>query len=318
MPSEFELIRKYFTRPTSHTRVGVGDDCALLQVGAGMELAVSTDMLVSGTHFFPDADPLQLGHKVLAVNLSDIAAMGAMPRWATLAAALPEADEPWIAAFARGLFAVAERYGVDLIGGDTTRGPLNLCVQIIGEVPVGAALMRSGAHPGDDVWVSGELGDAALALGHLRSRVRLDEQALLLCLARLNTPTPRVELGMALRGTATSCIDVSDGLLQDLGHILEMSEVGAELRAADLPRSAATANCMDRALADECVLSGGDDYELCFTAHPMHRSVIEALIRRLGVRLTRIGKIVDQPGLRLLDQHGTEIPITKTGFDHFA
>lgn len=283
-----------------------------------MELAVSTDMLVSGTHFFPDADPFQLGHKVLAVNLSDLAAMGGAPRWATLAVALPEANEAWIEAFSRGFFAIADRYEVDLIGGDTTRGPLNFCVQIIGEVPVGTALLRSGAQPGDEVWVSGELGDAALALAHLQGRSRLEPNTLALCLPRLHTPTPRIELGWALRGMATSCIDVSDGLLQDLGHILEMSKVGAELRIDRLPRSAALAKHSDGGFADECVLGGGDDYELCFTANRASHHAVEALTEQIGVRLTCIGEIVSQPGLRVLDQHGAQIGVTKTGFDHFA
>jgi thiamine-monophosphate kinase len=318
VPSEFELIRKYFTRPVRHTRVGVGDDCAVLQVRPGMELAVSTDMLVSGTHFFPDADPVQLGHKVLAVNLSDIAAMGATPRWATLAAALPEANEAWIEAFARGFFALADQYEVDLIGGDTTRGPLNFCVQIMGEIPIGAALLRSGARLGDELWVSGELGDAALALAHLQGRARLDENALAICLPRLHTPTPRIALGLALRGIATSCIDVSDGLLQDLGHVLEMSKVGAELWLAQLPRSLALAKHADQAFADECVLGGGDDYELCFTAPPGSRAAVEALIGQTGVRLSRIGEIVSRQELRVLDRHGAEVPVTKSGFDHFA
>jgi thiamine-monophosphate kinase len=283
-----------------------------------MEIAVSTDMLVSGTHFFPDADPFQLGHKVLAVNLSDVAAMGAMPRWATLAIALPEANEAWIEAFSQGFFAIADRFEVDLIGGDTTRGPLNFCVQIMGEVPVGTALLRSGARTGDEIWVSGELGDAALALAHLQGRTRLDANTLAICLARLHTPTPRVELGWVLRGIATSCIDISDGLLQDLGHILELSKVGAELRIDRLPRSGALANHSDGACADECVLGGGDDYELCFTANRTSHRAVEALIGQTGVRLTCVGEIVSRQGLRVLDPHGAQIRVTKTGFDHFA
>jgi len=316
--SEFQLVRKYFTHPVKNTRVGIGDDCALLQLRPGMELAVSTDMLVSGTHFFPDADPFQLGHKVLAVNLSDLAAVGGVPRWATLAVALPEVDEAWIEAFSRGFFALADLCEVDLIGGDTTRGPLNFCVQIMGEVPIGTALLRSGARTGDEVWVSGELGDAALALAHLQGRTRLDPNALATCLPRLNAPTPRVELGWALRGIATSCIDVSDGLLQDLGHILEMSGVGVELRMNRLPRSAVLASHSDAACAMECVLGGGDDYELCFTANRASHGAVEALIAQIGVRLTCIGEIVSQHGMRVLDQHGAQIAVTKSGFDHFA
>ncbi|MES2354367.1 MAG: thiamine-phosphate kinase [Pseudomonadota bacterium] len=317
MPSEFELIRKYFTRPTKHTRLGVGDDCALVQANSGMELALSTDMLVSGTHFFPDADPFALGHKVLAVNLSDLAAMGAKPRWGMLAVATPAADEAWIEAFSRGFFSLADKYDVDLIGGDTTRGPLNFCMQIIGEVPIGAALMRSGAKVSDDIWVSGELGDAALALAHLQNRVKLPDSSLSICLPRLHIPTPRIELGLLLRGLAASCIDISDGLLADLGHILDRSSVGAELWLEALPRSAAIHACPEKTLAQNCVLAGGDDYELCFTAPAIHRAAIEALTKATGIRLSRIGKINPGRGLSVLDANHQPIEILAIGFDHF-
>ncbi len=235
--SEFDLIRRYFTRVTPGAVLGVGDDAALLRIGSGMELAVSTDMLVSGTHFLADADPFLLGHKTLAVNLSDMAAMGAQPRWATLALSLPHADEAWLQQLSAGFFALADQHGVELIGGDTTRGPLNLCVTILGEVPQGVALRRDGAQVGDDVWVSGKLGDAALALAHLQGTVTLFAEDFAMCATALHQPIPRVALGIALRGVAHSAIDVSDGLLADLGHVLECSRVGAEIRFDALPLS---------------------------------------------------------------------------------
>ena len=235
--TEFDLIRRYFTRATPGALLGVGDDAALLRVSAGSVLAVSSDMLVSGTHFLPDAEPFSLGHKTLAVNLSDMAAMGAQPRWATLAIALPDADDAWLEKFSAGFFSLAQHYGVELVGGDTTRGPLNLCVTIIGEVPQGRALLRSGAQPGDEIWVSGYLGDAALALAHLQGRIALSEADLDICVQALHRPQPRVELGLALRGIATSAIDISDGLLADLGHILEASRIGAQIDLVKLPVS---------------------------------------------------------------------------------
>jgi thiamine-monophosphate kinase len=230
--SEFELIHRYFTHPARGAVLGVGDDAALVRVGRGMELAISADMLVSGRHFVPDADPERLGHKALAVNLSDMAAMGAQPRWATLALALPRADARWLAAFARGFMRLARHHRVDLIGGDTTRGPLAICVQIMGEVPAGRALRRDGARIGDDVWVSGVLGDAALALAAARGDLRFAPRERALLEAKLDTPVPRVTLGAALRGVARSAIDVSDGLVADLGHICERSGVAAEGPAA--------------------------------------------------------------------------------------
>ncbi|MDP1636422.1 MAG: thiamine-phosphate kinase, partial [Gallionellaceae bacterium] len=217
--SEFDLIKRFFTRPAPGAILGVGDDAALLRVGEGMELAVSTDMLVSGTHFLPDADPFLLGHKALAVNLSDLAAMGATPRWATLAIALPSADEDWLRRFSDGFFVLADEFGVELVGGDTTRGPLNLCVTIMGEVPQGRALRRDGAQAGDDIWISGTLGDAALGLAQLQGKTVLPDDMRERCLAALQQPQPRIALGMALRGIAHSAIDISDGLLADLGHI---------------------------------------------------------------------------------------------------
>lgn len=313
--SEFDLIRRYFTRPTPNANLGVGDDAALLSVSPGMELALSTDMLVSGTHFFPDADPFLLGHKTLAVNLSDMAAMGAQPRWATLAVSLPHADEAWLGRFSAGFFALADEYGVALVGGDTTRGPLNLCVTILGEVPVGQALRRDGARVGDDIWVSGRPGMAALGLAHAKGECALDGAMRDLCLDALQRPQPRVALGMALRGTAHSAIDVSDGLLADLGHILECSAVAAEVELESLP---VAASGTARGMAQQLALAGGDDYELCFTAPVPARDRLKELASQLGLVLTRIGHVRTGTGCEVRDASGRTISMGKAGYDHFA
>jgi thiamine-monophosphate kinase len=315
--SEFDLIRRYFTRATPSAELGVGDDAALLRISAGMELAVSTDMLVSGTHFFADADPFMLGHKTLAVNLSDMAAMGAQPRWATLAIALPEENEAWLEKFSAGFFALAQHYGVELIGGDTTRGSLNLCVTIMGEVPQGTALLRGGAQIGDEVWVSGTLGDAALALAHLQQRIDLNEAEFAACAPALHQPQPRVALGLALRGIANSAIDISDGLLADLGHILACSDVGAEIQFDSLPASAVLRAYLQLPFGKQCVLSSGDDYELCFTAPAARNTDVSRIAARLGLSLTRIGKIVAGQGCIVHDADGVQIDTGAGGYDHF-
>jgi thiamine-monophosphate kinase len=314
--SEFDLIQRFFTRATPGAILGVGDDAALLHVAEGTELVVSTDMLVSGTHFLPDADPFLLGHKTLAVNLSDLAAMGAVPRWATLTLSLPAADADWLQRFSAGFFALADEHGVDLVGGDTTRGPLSLSVTIMGEVPSGKALRRSGAKPGDDIWVSGMLGHAALGLAHLQGRTALPEDTRIFCLAALHQPQPRVMLGLALRDIASSAIDVSDGLLADLGHILERSHAGAELEFDTIPTG--IARDVDEMLFRHCVLSGGDDYELCFTASMEKRSAIEAVAKRLGLPLTRIGRIGTGQGCTLRSAKDGVMTIKESGYDHFA
>ena len=321
MPSEFDLIARYFARPTPQAVLGPGDDCALLAPSAGMELAITTDMLVAGTHFLPDTDPFQLGWKTLAVNLSDLAAMGAQPRWTLLAGSLPDADERWIAAFADGLFACAQRYAVDLVGGDTTRGPLNLCVTALGEVPRGAALRRDGARPGDDLWISGQPGLAALGLAHLQQRTFLPQALVARCVTALQKPAPRVELGLALREEklAHAAIDVSDGLLADLGHIAERSHVDAELFENQLPRLPAG---VDARLARRCQLAGGDDYELVFAAPTDVRHRVAELATRLELPLWRIGRVVaatsDDGSVRLLDEAGNALPTERRGYDHFA
>ena len=318
--SEFDLIQRFFTRPTPSATLGVGDDAALLHVAEGMELAVSTDMLVSGTHFLPDTDPFLLGHKTLAVNLSDLAAMGAAPRWATLALSLPGADEAWLQQFSAGFFYLAGEHGVELIGGDTTRGPLNLCVTIMGEVPHGRALRRSGAQVGDDIWVSGTLGEAALGLAHLQGKIALPEHERASCLDALHRPQPRVALGLALRGIANSAIDVSDGLLADLGHILECSGVAAEVRYDKLPMPSlfASGDKEMQELAQRCVLAGGDDYELCFTAPVAQRDRVDMLADRLHQPLSRIGKIVSGKGCKVRAADGSVMTIKEGGYDHFA
>jgi thiamine-monophosphate kinase len=319
---EFSLIRRFFTHRTRHTLLGVGDDCALMSPRRGHVLAISADMLVEGRHFFRGADPEALGHKTLAVNLSDLAAMGATPRWATLALALPRADARWLAAFARGFMRLARAHDVDLIGGDTTRGPLNLCVQIMGEVPATKALRRDGARAGDDVWVSGTLGDAALAVAARNRQIRLSKQQLAIASRRLDRPVPRVALGLALRGVARSAIDISDGLLSDLGHICERSGVSAAIELDTLPRSAAMRAHAEDDVARSALLSGGDDYELCFTAPPARRAAVLRAGARTRLQVTRVGRIVHAPagaiGVAVIDGEGLPLRVTQRGFNHFG
>ena len=315
---EFDLIRRYFTRPSASAVLGIGDDAALLAVTPGKILAVSTDMLVSGRHFFADADPYLLGRKSLAVNLSDMAAMGALPRWATLSLALPDANEAWLAPFADGFFAIADEYQIELVGGDTTRGPLTICVQIIGETNTDRALRRDGARVGDTIWVSGELGAAALALRHLQNNISVPPDALARCASRLHNPSPRVALGLALQGIANSAIDISDGLVGDLGHILKQSGVGAEIRLSDVPCAKDLLPHFAQPWARLALLAGGDDYELCFTAAPEQTREIQATSHRLGLALTPIGRIVAGSGLSIRDQLGNSIDVNFQSFDHFS
>jgi thiamine-monophosphate kinase len=319
--TEFNLIRTWFAdlgAPRSDVVLGVGDDCALLRIPPGQELAVSIDTLVSGTHFVPDCDPESLGHKSLAVGLSDLAAMGAEPAWATLALTLPAElvtrRPDWIAAFARGLGDLAKAHGVRLVGGDTTRGPLSVTLQVQGLVPAGAAVRRSGAHPGDLVYVSGTLGDAGLALRQLLGGESVDPQLR----ERLDRPTPRVALGMALRGLATALIDVSDGLAADLGHILESSGAGADLWLESLPLSPAVAEVVAAEQDWTLPLASGDDYELCFCLAPERAGEVPALAERVDCHLTRIGRIREDGGLQCLGPGGTPIGLARAGFDHFA
>ena len=313
---EFDLIAKYFTRDVRRATLGIGDDCALLAPAPGMQLAVSSDMLVEGRHFLSTVEPARLGHKALAVNLSDLAACGAKPLAFTLALALPRADEAFLDGFSRGLFALADAQGIELVGGDTTQGPLNICVTAMGEVPAGGALLRSGARPGDELWVSGTVGDARLALEVFRGRQMLEGAAFERVRTAMEQPQPRVALGLALRGIATSAIDVSDGLLGDLGHILRRSGVGAVVEVDAVPRSAVLGE-MPLALQRECTLAGGDDYELVFTAPAALAERVRAAASEAGVAATRIGRIEAGQGLRLVDREGRDVAHTFGSFDHF-
>ncbi len=315
---EFDLIARFFKRPAQRQPLGVGDDCALLAPAPGTHLAVSTDMLVEGRHFLPGADPRQLGHKSLAVNLSDLAACGARPLAFTLALALPEADEAWLAPFSEGLLALADAHGCELVGGDTTRGPLNICLTVFGEVPAGQALLRSGARAGDDLYVSGTLGDARLALQAMRGEVTVPAPVLAAARERLDTPTPRVALGLALRGLATSAIDISDGLLGDLGHVLHASGVGATVDADAVANLLAAGTAVGSDLRRAYTLAGGDDYELAFTAPPAAREAVRVAAAQADTRVTRIGQIEAAHGLRLVDAHGQPVPGHFASFDHFV
>lgn len=317
---EFDLIKQYFTRPTTRAVLGVGDDCALLQPRAGQQLAVSCDMLVEGRHFLSTVLPERLGHKALAVNLSDLAACGAQPMAFTLALALPQVDEAFLSGLAQGLFALADAHGIELVGGDTTAGPLNLCITVFGEVPPGQALRRDGARLGDALWVShplgGGVGDARLALEAFRGTLSLGAEDFEAARRAMEQPQPRVALGLALRGLATAAIDLSDGLAGDLGHVLQRSQVGAALNVDALPISPVLARqpvALQRAFA----LSGGDDYELLFTAPPDAAAQVQAAAASAGVGVRCIGRTEAQPGLRLHDGRGHPVPLALRSFDHF-
>jgi thiamine-monophosphate kinase len=318
---EFDLINRYFKRPTRQAVLGGGDDCALLAPVTGHQWAISTDMLVEGRHFLSTVDPKLLGHKALAVNLSDLAACGAKPVAFTLALSLPRADAHWAERFSNGLYEEADTHGCELIGGDTTLGPLNICITVMGEVPAGQALLRQAAEPGDDIYVSGQVGDARMALEVFRGHLDLSGEAFARCRARMERPIPRLALGMALRHIAHAAIDVSDGLLGDLGHLLARSGCGAQIDTGWLEGSAATSEDLlslswNRRL--DMALAGGDDYELLFTAPRAMRERIHAASQDSGVPVTCIGKITEQPGLRVLDPQGQPMLRRFASFDHFA
>jgi len=321
MLSEFDLIKEYFQRPRHPARatLGIGDDCALLTPTPGLQTAISSDMLVEGRHFFAGEDAARLGHKALAVNLSDLAAMGARPVGFTLALALPSADRDWLAGFSKGLFALADAHDIELIGGDTTKGPLTICITVFGEVRPGQALRRSGARVDDDIWISGTLGDARLALGGYRLELTMDAASLQAAAARMHTPTPRVALGMQLaqQRLAHAAIDISDGLVGDLGHILQQSGVGATLDLDALPAGAVLAT-RDAAMRRAFTAAGGDDYELCFTAPASARADVLAAAASVATPVTRVGSIEAAPGLRLVDAAGAALDLRLAGFDHFA
>ena len=313
---EFELIDKYFRRPARRAVLGVGDDCALLAPRPGHRLAVSTDLLVEGRHFLSTVAPERLGHKALAVNLSDLAAMGALPLAFTLALALPRADEAFVAPFVQGMFALADAHGIELVGGDTTAGPLTVCITVFGELPAGQALLRSAAQPGDAIWVSGTLGDARLALEVFRGTAALPGADFDSVRRAMELPTPRLALGTALLGLANAAIDLSDGLLGDLGHVLKGSGVGARVDLGALPRSAVLAR-QPLPLRRLCLLQGGDDYELLFTAPAARTAAVLAAAQAVGVAVTRIGNIEAERGLRVFDG-GQLLVVDARGFDHFS
>ncbi len=322
---EFELIDRYFKRPARRAALGVGDDCALLNPSPGHQLAISTDLLLEGRHFLSTVDPARLGHKALAVNLSDLAACGAKPMAFTLALALPQAVDAWLEGFSRGLFALADAHDCELVGGDTTRGPLAIGITVFGEVPPGQALLRSGAKPGDDLYVSGTLGDARLALEVFRGTRSAPQAVFDAARERMERPTPRIALGLALRGVATAAADISDGLVGDLGHILKASGAGACIDtsvAIQLIASRghpALGNCsFEPDFWLECVLAGGDDYELVFTAPPDARERVEAASAQAHTPVTRIGRIEAEPGLQLVDGAGRALTRRFVSFDHFG
>lgn len=315
--NEFGLITRYFDWPAPEGVLGVGDDAALMQVAPGNQLVVSADMLVEGRHFFADADPGCLARKALAVNLSDLAAMGAEPRWFTLSLALPEIDVRWLDAFSNGLRGMAEEYGVALVGGDTTCGPLTIAIQIMGEIETGTALLRSGGLPGDDLWVSGPLGAAAAAVMNRHGQVTLSAKAQAVCDVRLDLPVPRLQLGQQLRGLASAALDISDGLLADAGHIGERSGCGVEILLEQVPYPREIAE-LPGELLREAILAGGDDYELCFAAPAAKRTQLEVLAQELDLPLARIGSLIAGQGVRVLDGSGAQIALSRNGFDHFA
>ena len=314
---EFDLIAKYFARPVRRAVLGGGDDCALLQPTPGMQWAVSTDALVEGRHFLSTVPPDALGHKSLAVNLSDLAACGAKPVAFTLSLTLPRVDEAFLAGFAEGLYALADAHDIELVGGDTTAGPLNIGITVMGELPPGQALRRGGAKPGDELWVSGRLGDARLALEAFRGTITLRGEAFDDVRRAMERPQPRVALGLALRGVASAAIDLSDGLVGDLGHVLRASAVGATLRLADIPHGPHVAACTE-AQRRTCLLAGGDDYELLFAAPPSAHARVRDAGTRAGTPVTCIGTLDAEPGLRVVDAAGAPVALTERAFDHFV
>ncbi|MDA1106889.1 MAG: thiamine-phosphate kinase [Proteobacteria bacterium] len=320
--TEFSLIERYFSRPAAQRDpdvvLGIGDDAALLHVPEGMELAVATDTLAEGVHFPLHTKPEDIGHKALAANLSDMAAMGAEPRWATLALTLPHADKSWLAAFSAGFFALAAEYRIQLIGGDTTRGPLSITVQILGLVPAGMALRRSGAHAGDLIYVTGTLGDAGLGLRVLQQPIELSAGHAAHVMQRLNRPQPRVAEGIALRGIASAAIDISDGLGADLGHILQASGTGARINMAALPLSAAVNSYVNHSGDWHTPLCAGDDYELCFTVPAQKRPALLDALKSSASGCTHIGVIEAAPGLRCISASGALITPRAGGYQHFS
>ena len=325
---EFEVIERFFKTRFAMDRddlvLGIGDDCALLNLAPGHQLAVSSDVLVEGVHFFSDVNPQTLGHKCLAVNLSDLAACGAKPKAFTLSLTLPSIDDAWLRAFSEGLYALSKMHACALIGGDTTRGPLNIGITVLGEIPKGQALVRSGAKTGDDLYVSGTLGDARWALLGLNGQMSVDKARLQTLRTRLESPTPRVDLGLALRGVASAAIDLSDGLLGDLAHVLKASQKGAQLQVLDMLQSPLVSEDLRTLPQDQALklmLQGGDDYELLFSAPKSKAQALKVLAQQLNLPLTVIGQVTENAGIELL--HAPSLLDSETlkslgSYDHFV
>lgn len=318
--NEFDLIRYYFAAQEQHrpdVRIGIGDDAAIVRAPNGHELAITTDTLVGGVHFKLSDLPSDIAHKALAVNLSDLAAMGATPAWITLALTLPEANEEWLQEFCQGLFTLANRYRVQLIGGDITRGPLSITIQAMGLTPIGQAILRSGAKPGDNIYVTGTLGDAGLGLRTSQSHLKLRPDYQHAVLEKLHRPEPRVTVGEHLRQIASAAIDISDGLAADLGHILEESKVGAIIVLSALPLSEAFTHTLPADEAIMLALTAGDDYELCFTVPPDKVDQAEKILSQLPCRYTCIGTITSETRLTLQDEQGNIYHDVIPGYRHF-
>ena len=314
MTSEFEIIDRYFKKKTKQTALGVGDDAALINVQKNYQLVTSSDMLVENTHFLKNTNPSQLGWKSLAVNLSDIAAMGASPKWATLSISLPKINHAWLKKFSAGFFKCADKFGIDLIGGDTTKGPLSISITIMGEIKKNEALLRSGAKINDDIWVTGQLGLASMGLASIQGKLKLPPHIKNKCIRALETPIPKTSLGSHLSRYANSCIDISDGLIQDLRHILKASKVGASLFLNDIPCE----KFIHTTKQYQFLLNGGDDYELLFTAAKKNRSYIKKIAKKTNTPVNIIGTIIKKKSLSILSEQGKSIKFNPKGFDHFA
>lgn len=314
MTSEFEIIERYFKKKMKQTALGVGDDAAMIHVRNNYQLAISSDMLIENIHFLKNTNPSHLGWKSLAVNLSDIAAMGATPKWATLSISLPKINHAWLKKFSKGFFKCADKFGIDLIGGDTTKGPLSISITIMGESKKDEALLRSGAKINDDIWVTGQLGLASMGLANLQGQLKLPPRIKMKCIRALEIPTPKTFLGSYLSRYANSCIDISDGLIQDLRHILKASKVGASLLLNDIPCE----KFIHTSKQYQFVLNGGDDYELLFTAPKKNRTFIKKIAKKTNTPVTMIGNITKKKALNILSEQGKSIKFNPKGFDHFA
>lgn len=314
MTSEFKIIERYFKKKMKRTALGIGDDAAIINVQNHYQLVISSDMLVENIHFLKNTNPSHLGWKSLAVNLSDIAAMGATPKWATLSISLPKINHAWLKKFSEGFFKCADKFGIDLIGGDTTKGPLSISITIMGESKKNKALLRSGAKINDDIWVTGQLGLASMGLANLQGQLKLTPSIKIKCIRALETPCPKILLGSHLSRYANSCIDISDGLIQDLGHILKASKVGASLLLNNMPCE----KFIHTSKQYQFALNGGDDYELLFTANKKNRAYIKKIAKKTNTPVTLIGSITKKKDLSILNEQGKSIKFNAKGFDHFA